>query len=48
VFFTFSAKFDYGFVVKQAEVKMKEDSYRPQIWMSGIDLGKAAGGGDPS
>lgn len=48
VFFTFSAKFDYGFVIKQAELKASEDSYRPQIWMSGIDLSKAALGMDPS
>lgn len=48
VFFTFSAKLDYGFVIKQGEVQASEDSYRPQIWMSGIDLSKAATGGDPS
>lgn len=48
VFFTFSAKLDYGFVIKQAAVKIEEDSYRPQLWMSGIDLGKAALGMDPS
>jgi hypothetical protein len=47
-FFTFSAKFDYGFLIKQAEIKASEGSYRPQIWMSGIDLGKAALGRDPS
>jgi hypothetical protein len=48
VFFTFSAKLDYGFVIKQAEVQASEDSYRPQIWMSGIDLSRAAAGEDAS
>lgn len=48
VFFTFSAKFDYGFVIQQEEVKRREDSYRPQLWMSGIDLGQVAPGADPS
>lgn len=48
VFFTFSAKLDYGFVINQAEVHASEDAYRPQIWMSGIDLSRAAGGVDPS
>ncbi len=48
VFFTFSAKFDYGFVIDQAAVKAMEGTYRPQIWMSGIDLTKAAQGMDPS
>jgi hypothetical protein len=33
VFFTFSAKFDYGFVVT--------DGMTPQLWMSAIDLSKA-------
>src|SRR5207244_4072957 len=43
VFFTFSAKFNYGFVVT--------DGQTPQLWMSAIDLGKAQaelGAGDPS
>jgi hypothetical protein len=41
VFITFSAKFAYGFVVP--------DKARPQIWMSAIDLGRAAqGAADPS
>lgn len=48
VFFTFSAKLDYGFVIQQAEVQASEDAYRPQIWMSGIDLSRAATGADPS
>jgi Tol biopolymer transport system component len=33
VFFTFSAKFDYGFVV--------QGGFTPQLWMAGIDLAKA-------
>ena len=40
VFFTFSAKTEYGWVVAANQ--------RPQIWMSAIDLSKAGGGGDPS
>ena len=48
-FFTYSAKFDYGFVVQQDQIKSSSGSYRPHIWMSGVDLGKATtGGGDPS
>jgi hypothetical protein len=48
VFFTFSAKFDYGWVVQQAEIKRTTGGERPQIWMSAIDLSKAEAGKDPS
>ena len=34
VFFTFSSKFSYGFIVPERS--------RPQIWMAGIDLARAA------
>ena len=43
VFFTFSAKFNYGYIVT--------DGQTPQLWMSAIDLQKAGtelGGSDPS
>lgn len=50
VFVTYSAKFDYGFVVKQDVIRRSAPNRgRPQIWMAAIDLEKAAqGSGDPS